>query len=93
VPGYWSLRPIRFEAASPALTARAGAGSDRGVQRGVGAVALPVGGSDPAPGGVLFHISVHPCFCGGFADHTDSEAIVIRPGYLDSYWTKQSWTD
>jgi hypothetical protein len=42
---------------------------------------------------VFIHISVHPCFCGGFADHTDSEAIVIRPGYLDSYWTKQSWTD
>jgi SAM-dependent methyltransferase len=45
------------------------------------------------PGGVFVHIGVHPCFCGGFADATDREAVVIRPGYLDSYWTKESWTD
>jgi SAM-dependent methyltransferase len=44
-------------------------------------------------GGSLVHIGVHPCFCGGFADRSDSEAIVIRPGYLDGYWTKASWTD
>ncbi|WP_230395559.1 class I SAM-dependent methyltransferase [Plantactinospora alkalitolerans] len=46
-----------------------------------------------APGGVFVHIGVHPCFCGGFADHTDREAVLIRPGYLDTYWTKDSWTD
>ena len=40
-----------------------------------------------APGGCLVHIGVHPCFCGGFADRSDSEAIVIRPGYLDGHWT------
>ncbi|GIH93323.1 class I SAM-dependent methyltransferase [Planobispora siamensis] len=45
------------------------------------------------PGGMLVHIGVHPCFCGGFADHGDREAVVIRPGYLDSHWTKDSWTD
>jgi hypothetical protein len=45
------------------------------------------------PGGVFIHIGVHPCFCGGFADHTDRDAVLIRPGYLDSYWTKESWTD
>jgi SAM-dependent methyltransferase len=45
------------------------------------------------PGGVFVHIGVHPCFCGGFADHTDRDAVVIRPGYLDSHWTRQSWTD
>jgi len=45
------------------------------------------------PGGVLVHVGVHPCFCGGFADHTDGEAVVIRPGYLDSYWSYESWTD
>ena len=44
-------------------------------------------------GGVFVHIGVHPCFCGGFADHTDRDAVVIRPGYLDSYWTYDSWTD
>ena len=46
-----------------------------------------------APGGCFVHIGVHPCFCGGFADRTDPEAIIIRPGYLDGHWTKVSWTD
>jgi ubiquinone/menaquinone biosynthesis C-methylase UbiE len=44
------------------------------------------------PGGVFVHVGVHPCFCGGFADWTDRDAIVVRPGYLDSYWTKASYT-
>jgi hypothetical protein len=43
--------------------------------------------------GSLVHIGVHPCFCGGFADRSDPEAIVIRPGYRNSHWTKESWTD
>lgn len=46
-----------------------------------------------APGGVFVHVGVHPCFCGGFADRTDPAAVVIRPGYLDGYWTRDSWTD
>ncbi|HEY1823217.1 MAG TPA: class I SAM-dependent methyltransferase [Trebonia sp.] len=45
------------------------------------------------PGGALVHVGVHPCFCGGFADWTDRQAIVIRPGYGDTHWTKESWTD
>jgi SAM-dependent methyltransferase len=45
------------------------------------------------PGGVFVHVGVHPCFCGGFADRTDADAVVIRPGYLDGSWTKDSWTD
>jgi SAM-dependent methyltransferase len=45
------------------------------------------------PGGVLVHVGVHPCFCGGFADRSDPAAIVIRPGYLDGHWTRASWTD
>ncbi|TLS47203.1 methyltransferase domain-containing protein [Streptomyces montanus] len=45
------------------------------------------------PGGVFVHVGVHPCFCGGFADRGDLEAVVIRPGYLDGHWTKASWTD
>jgi len=45
------------------------------------------------PGGVLLHVGVHPCFCGGFADATDRAALVIRPGYLDRHWTRESWTD
>lgn len=45
------------------------------------------------PGGVFVHVGVHPCFCGGFADRTDPDAVVIRPGYLDSHWTMAAWTD
>jgi SAM-dependent methyltransferase len=45
------------------------------------------------PGAVLVHIGVHPCFCGGFADRSDADAVVIRPGYLDGHWTMASWTD
>lgn len=44
------------------------------------------------PGGRFVHIGVHPAFCGGFADRGDPAAVVIRPGYLDGHWTKQSWT-
>jgi SAM-dependent methyltransferase len=45
------------------------------------------------PGGLFVHIGTHPCFCGGFADRSDLEAVVIRPGYLDGHWTKASYTD
>lgn len=45
------------------------------------------------PGGAFVHIGVHPCFCGGFADRSNGEAIVVRPGYLDGRWTTDSWTD
>ncbi|MEN3270189.1 class I SAM-dependent methyltransferase, partial [Pseudonocardia sp.] len=43
------------------------------------------------PGAVFVHIGVHPCFTGGFADRSDPAAVAIRPGYLDTYWTTQSW--
>jgi ubiquinone/menaquinone biosynthesis C-methylase UbiE len=43
------------------------------------------------PGGKLVHVGVHPCFCGGFADGSDRDALVIRPGYMRHYWTKDSW--
>ena len=29
---------------------------------------------------------------GRFADRSDPEAVVIRPGYVDGHWTKESWT-
>jgi SAM-dependent methyltransferase len=45
------------------------------------------------PGGVFVHVGVHPCFCGGFADRSDPDAVVIRHGYADGHWTKESWTD
>lgn len=46
-----------------------------------------------SPGGIYVHLGVHPCFCGGFADRSDPEAVVIRPGYRDGHWTKASYTD
>jgi SAM-dependent methyltransferase len=46
-----------------------------------------------APGGRFVHIGVHPCFCGGFADRADLDAVVIRPGYRTGHWTTASWTD
>jgi ubiquinone/menaquinone biosynthesis C-methylase UbiE len=45
------------------------------------------------PGGRFVHVGVHPCFCGGFADRSNPEAIVVRPGYLDGSWTTESWTN
>jgi hypothetical protein len=45
------------------------------------------------PGGVLAHVGVHPCFCGGFADWSDRPNVLIRPGYADSHWTTESYTD
>lgn len=46
-----------------------------------------------APGGVLLHVGVHPCFCGSFADWADPAAVVVRPGYLDPHRTTASYTD
>jgi SAM-dependent methyltransferase len=45
------------------------------------------------PGGVLAHVGVHPCFCGGFADWSNRPEVLIKPGYLDGHWTTESWTD
>lgn len=45
------------------------------------------------PGGVLAHVGVHPCFCGGFADWSDRPEVLIRPGYRDGHWTTDSWTN
>ena len=45
------------------------------------------------PDGAFVHVGVHPCFCGGFADRGDPDAVLIGPGYLDGHWTKSSWTD
>jgi ubiquinone/menaquinone biosynthesis C-methylase UbiE len=45
------------------------------------------------PGGVLLHVGVHPCFCGGFADWSNRPAVLIEPGYLEGdSWTTRSYT-
>ena len=46
-----------------------------------------------APGGVLAHVGVHPCFCGGFADWSGRPDVLVRPGYRDGHWTTDSYTD
>ena len=45
-----------------------------------------------APGGVFLHVGVHPCFCGAFADRADPAATVIRPGYRERGYSRDSWT-
>jgi SAM-dependent methyltransferase len=45
-----------------------------------------------APGGVFVHVGVHPCFCGAFADRADPAATVIRPGYRERGYSRDSWT-
>ena len=45
------------------------------------------------PGGTFLHVGVHPCFIGHFADRTDNDAIVIRPGYLETSWVDGSGPD
>ncbi|MFI7544191.1 class I SAM-dependent methyltransferase [Actinoplanes sp. NPDC049599] len=45
-----------------------------------------------APGGVFVHVGVHPCFCGAFADRSDPAAAVIRPGYRERGFSRDSWT-
>ena len=45
------------------------------------------------PGGVLLHVGVHPCFCGGFADRSQRPTVLLEPGYLDGgSWTTRSYT-
>jgi SAM-dependent methyltransferase len=45
-----------------------------------------------APGGIFVHVGVHPCFCGAFADRADPAATVIRPGYRERGFSRDSWT-
>jgi SAM-dependent methyltransferase len=45
------------------------------------------------PGGILAHVGVHPCFCGGFADWSARPDVLIKPGYTDGHWTTESWTE
>lgn len=45
------------------------------------------------PGGRVRPHRRPPCFRGAFADRSDREAIVLRSGYRDRHWTKESWTD
>jgi hypothetical protein len=42
---------------------------------------------------VLVRVDIPPCFCGGFADRADPQAVIIRPGYADGHCTKASFTD
>jgi len=97
IADWYETEFLAAQAGSDPVGARAALRELLGV--GDGAVCLEVGcGTGTVarvlrPGGVFVHVGVHPCFCGGFADRTDPEAVVIRPGYLDGHFTFASWTD
>jgi ubiquinone/menaquinone biosynthesis C-methylase UbiE len=45
------------------------------------------------PGGVFVHVGVHPCFCGGFADRSNLDAVVIQgPGKVRFQMVRSSVT-
>ena len=44
------------------------------------------------PGGTFVHIGIHPCFCGYFADLSDPQQVIIRPGYTERVHSFEAWT-
>lgn len=44
------------------------------------------------PGGTFVHIGVHPCFCGHFADRSDLNAVVLKPGYSTVVHSFDAWS-
>jgi hypothetical protein len=45
-----------------------------------------------AAGGRFAHVGVHPCFCGAFVDRSDSEQLIITPGYWRRDRRFQTWS-
>jgi hypothetical protein len=90
-----ALRELLGRGSGICLEVGCGTGVRAGPVRDLGWIpaGIDVSAAMLRPGGVFVHIGVHPCFCGGFADRSDTEAVVIRRGYLDGHWTKASWTD
>jgi SAM-dependent methyltransferase len=43
------------------------------------------------PGGRFAHVGLHPCFIGAFADWTDRERVIIRPGYWNRERSFDAW--
>jgi SAM-dependent methyltransferase len=43
-------------------------------------------------GGRFAHVGVHPCFCGGFVDRSNSEQLIITPGYWRRDRQFESWS-
>jgi SAM-dependent methyltransferase len=44
------------------------------------------------PGARFVHIGLHPCFCGAFADRSDLDRIVLKPGYRDTSLSFEAWS-
>lgn len=44
-----------------------------------------------APGGRFAHVGVHPCFIGAFADRSDPEGVLIKPGYWRRERQFEAW--
>jgi ubiquinone/menaquinone biosynthesis C-methylase UbiE len=44
------------------------------------------------PGGTFVHVGIHPCFCGYFADLSDPQRVLLRPGYTQRVHSFEAWT-
>jgi SAM-dependent methyltransferase len=44
------------------------------------------------PGGVFAHVGVHPCFIGAFADRSDPEQVLVKPGYWQRERSFEAWS-
>lgn len=87
-------RPGRCRTVAGHLEFHSGRHRDDGAHRHARLSGRAAGGEPgTAPGRVVRARRRTPCFCGGFADRGDPEAIVIRPGYLERNWTTASWTN
>ena len=45
------------------------------------------------PGGRLAYVGIHPCFVGPFARNPPGEPPELHPGYRDTAWTTQGFSD
>ena len=43
------------------------------------------------PGGIFAHVGVHPCFIGAFADRSEPDRVLIRPGYWQRERRFDAW--
>jgi hypothetical protein len=45
------------------------------------------------PGGRLAYVGIHPCFVGPFARNPPSDPPELHPGYRDTAWTTEGFSD
>jgi SAM-dependent methyltransferase len=44
------------------------------------------------PAGRFVHVGLHPCFCGAFADRSNLDRIVLKPGYRNTSLSFEAWS-